>query len=162
MSNNNQGWLWLIAGAFLAWHSSVPDHVSYQGSRLLGFPTAPTKRVLEVEVERVASIYRLPRGVFHALVRVESGYNPNALSPVGARGIAQIMPFNHLRCGLETPDALWDATSNLRCGAQILREEIDRLGNLEDALTVYNCGKVRCREGRQYANKVLSIARALG
>ena len=158
MTSNNQGWLWLIAGAALAWCVSVPEIAVYHGQRLARLPTKPSKPVLEAEVERAASAYDLPKGVLKALVRVESAYNPLAVSKVGARGISQVMPFNAVRCGLDK-EHLWDATYNIRCGAQILREELDRLGNLTDALTVYNCGRVQCAEGKQYASKVLALSK---
>lgn len=147
-----------MAGVALAWCVSVPESCLYHGQRLARLPTQPSKSVLEAEVERAASAYDLPTGVLKALVRVESAYNPLAVSKVGARGISQVMPFNASRCGLNK-EHLWDATYNIRCGAQILREELDRLGNLKDALTVYNCGKVRCAEGKQYAAKVLALSK---
>jgi hypothetical protein len=34
-----------------------------------------------------------------------------------------------------------------------LREELDQHGNLQRALTVYNCGRVKCSEGQKYAKK---------
>jgi soluble lytic murein transglycosylase-like protein len=117
-----------------------------------------SRALLEAEVERAADAYGLSRKVLKALVKVESAYNPKAVSPVGARGIAQVMPTNAKRCGLPDPDHLWDATTNLRCGAQILREELDQHGNLERALTVYNCGRVKCAEGQKYAKKVLALS----
>jgi soluble lytic murein transglycosylase-like protein len=119
---------------------------------------AASRAVLEAEVERAADAHRIPRRVLKALVKVESAYNPKAISPVGARGIAQIMPFNAKRCGLPDADHLWDATTNLRCGAQILREELDVHGDLQRALTVYNCGRVKCAEGQKYAKKVLALS----
>lgn len=158
MKSNFQGWLLLIAGAVLAWHVILPESAKYHGQRLAKLPTKPSQPLLEAETERAADAYRLPRRLLKALVHVESGYNPKAVSQVGAIGAAQIMPFNASRCGL-SKSHLWDATYNLRCGARILREEIDRLGNLSDALAVYNCGKPRCVEGQKYAKKVLSLSK---
>lgn len=128
-------------------------------SRMLGAKPTPTRAIIEREIDRVADRYGLRRSLFRALIRIESGGNPKALSPVGARGITQVMPFNHRRCGLKSPDDLWDVVSNLRCGAQILAEEIAEHGDERKALTVYNCGRVNCREGQQYAAKVLSLTK---
>lgn len=131
----------------------------YHISRMLGARPTPTREIIEREIDRVADRWGLRRSLFRALIRVESGGNPKALSPVGARGITQVMPFNHKRCGLRSADELWDAVSNLHCGAQILREELDQHGDEGKALTVYNCGKVRCKEGQQYAAKVLALSK---
>jgi soluble lytic murein transglycosylase-like protein len=159
MSSEGSGWLLLIAGATLAWCVSIPDTAMYHGARVLRRHTEPTRYVLEAEIDRAADAYGLRRAVLRALVRVESAFNPKALSPVGARGIAQIMPANAKRCGLPDSEKLWDATYNLRCGAQILREELDQHGDLHKALTVYNCGRVKCAEGQKYASKVISLSK---
>lgn len=129
----------------------------YHLARSLGAKPIPTKAIIEREIDRAADRWGVRRSLFRALIKVESGGNPKALSSVGARGIAQVMPFNHRRCGLRNAEELWDAVSNLHCGAQILSEEIDRHGDERKALTVYNCGRVQCREGQQYAAKVLGI-----
>lgn len=147
----------LIAAYYLLPGSG--SHAKYHISRMLGAKPIPTRQVLEREIDRVADRWGLRRSLFRALIRIESGGNPKALSPVGARGIAQVMPFNHKRCGLRSADDLWDAVSNLHCGAQILREELDEHGDEGRALTVYNCGKVRCKEGQQYAAKVLALSK---
>jgi soluble lytic murein transglycosylase-like protein len=120
------------------------------------------RSVIEVEIGRAADANGLKRSVLRALVQVESGLKPSALSPVGARGLSQVMPFNARRCGLPSADHLWDPVWNLRCGARILREELDHHGDLAKALTVYNCGRVKCSEGQQYAKKVMSLANANG
>jgi soluble lytic murein transglycosylase-like protein len=151
---------WILAGMVaLAWYVSLPASVVYHGSRVVRRPVEPTRTVLEAEIDRAADAYGLRRAVLRALVRVESAFNPKAVSPVGARGIAQIMPANHRRCGLPDANKLWDATYNLRCGAKILREELDEHGDLHKALTVYNCGKVKCSEGQRYAAKVISLSK---
>lgn len=158
--NSQQGCGWVCAALVLAaCYCSLPETLVYHGGRIFRQPVAASRGLLEAEVERAASAFGLSSKVMKALVEVESGYNPKAVSPVGARGIAQIMAFNAKRCGLSSPDRLWDATTNLRCGAQILREELDEHGDLKRALTVYNCGRVQCAEGQKYAQKVIAISR---
>jgi soluble lytic murein transglycosylase-like protein len=157
--SNDQGSGWIVVALVVAACCvSLPETLVYHQARLLRRPMAASRAVLEAEVERAADAYGLSRKVLKALVKVESAYNPKAVSPVGARGIAQIMPFNARRCGLPDADHLWDATTNLRCGAQILREELDQHGDLQRALTVYNCGRIKCAEGQQYAKKVLALS----
>ncbi len=156
-SSDGGGWLCALI-VIAACYTTLPEGLVYHGGRLLKRPVVASKALLEAEVERAADAYGLSRKVLKALVRVESAYNPKAVSPVGARGIAQIMPFNARRCGLPNADHLWDPTYNLRCGARILREELDQHGDLQRALTVYNCGRVKCAEGQKYAKKVLALS----
>ena len=139
----------------------LPADLSYHTLRFFGLNSGHSRAVIRQEVTRAADAYGLDRNVYHAVVQVESGGNVKAESRVGARGLSQVMPFNAKRCGWH-PDRLWDPTHNVRCGAKILRQEIDRTGNLKDALTVYNCGRINCAEGKQYAQKVLSLAKKLG
>jgi soluble lytic murein transglycosylase-like protein len=139
----------------------LPADLSYHTLRFFGLNSGHSKAVIRQEVTRAADAYGLDRNVYHAVVQVESGGNVKAESRVGARGLSQVMPFNARRCGWH-PDRLWDPTHNVRCGAKILRQEIDRTGNLKDALTVYNCGRINCTEGKQYAQKVLALAKKLG
>ena len=157
-TDNQQGSGFIVAALVIAaCYVSLPETLVYHGGRLLRRPVAASRALLEAEVERAADAHRIPRRVLKALVKVESAYNPTAVSPVGARGISQVMPFNARRCNLDK-DHLFDPTYNIRCGAQILREELDRVGNLKDALAVYNCGKIKCAEGQRYAKKVLALS----
>lgn len=135
------------------------ENLYFHVARFYGADVNPSKTILEEEIEKAADEYGIERSVFKALVKVESGGNPRAISHVGARGVAQIMPFNAKRCGLSSADKLWDAVLNLRCGAQILSEEIEEHGDYHKALTVYNCGRVRCPAGKQYASKVLALSK---
>lgn len=142
-------------------NTSVTENLYFHVGRFYGAKVKPSMVILEKEIERAADAYGIQRNIFKALVKVESGGNPHALSPVGARGVAQIMPFNAKRCGLSNADKLWDAVLNLRCGAQILSEELREHGNLHAALTVYNCGRVKCPAGKIYASKVLALSKKI-
>lgn len=81
------------------------------------------------------------------LVRVESVFNPRALSPVGAMGLTQLM----LGTAREfepnvTREQLLDAETNLRIGFKYLRALIrESRGNLRLALLTYNRGPVAVR-----------------
>jgi len=128
----------------------------YHIKRFWRLPVDPSRSVIEAEVSRVARKHRLSESLLEALVQVESSFRPTALSKKGARGLTQVMPFNAKRCGLK-PNQLWDPSLNLACGAIILKQEIARVGSIEKALRVYNCGKVTC--GKGYAQKVLQLAK---
>lgn len=159
MSQNNRGGgLIIVSLIALACYCKPPEALTFHGKRLVGVPVRASKSLLQDEVRRAAEAYDLHPDLLTALVKVESGFNQEAVSPVGARGLSQVMPANAKRCGLKNADHLFDPVYNLRCGALILRQEIDRLGNLNDALTVYNCGRVDCSEGQKYAKKVIALS----
>jgi soluble lytic murein transglycosylase-like protein len=56
-----------------------------------------------------------------ALVQNESGFHTGATSPVGARGLMQIMPATGKGLGVSNPDQLYDASTNLRAGVTFLK-----------------------------------------
>lgn len=156
---SDPNWVWgVFIIAMAACTVDLPPNLSYHVTRFFGLNSGHSRAVIEEEVDRAAKHYGIDPKVYHSLIQVESSGNPRAESRVGARGLSQVMPFNAKRCGWH-PDKLWDTTHNVRCGAKILRQEIDRTGNLRDALTVYNCGRINCKEGKQYAQKVLSLAK---
>jgi soluble lytic murein transglycosylase len=83
----------------------------------------------------------------YAIMREESGYLPSAVSPVGARGLLQLMPSTGARlsraAGIEgfTAEALFTPETNLRIGAAYLDELVRRFGGrLSAAIASYNAG----------------------
>ena len=81
-----------------------------------------------------------------AVAKVESDFNPNALSSAGARGVMQIMP----RTGREefgiVEDELWDARLNIQLGIDYLAQLYRQYGKRWDlALSHYNGGTLRGR-----------------
>lgn len=85
-----------------------------------------------------------------ALARRESAFNPTATSPVGARGLMQLMPGTAAKVsrdlGLATPShaALGDPDTNIRLGSTYIREMLDRYsGNRLAAAAAYNAGPGR-------------------
>ena len=90
-------------------------------------------------VSSVAREYRLEPALLHAVVTVESGYNPGARSPKGAAGLMQLMPDTARRYAVRD---IWDPRQNLDGGARYLRDLIGLFdGNLSLALAAYNAGE---------------------
>lgn len=96
-----------------------------------------------------------------ALVWTESGFEPDAVSHAGARGLAQLMPATAAGMGVD-PD---DPAQNLDGGARFLRAMLDRFGSVELGLAAYNAGPGRVAqaggipnipETRAYVPKVLT------
>jgi soluble lytic murein transglycosylase-like protein len=92
------------------------------------------------------------------LVKIESEFNPRATSPVGARGLTQLMlPTARFFDRSVTQEKLYDPETNLRIGFRYLRTLIhENEGNVKMALLVYNRGPVAVnaarREGRDPSN----------
>jgi soluble lytic murein transglycosylase-like protein len=81
----------------------------------------------------------LDPGLVMGLIEVESGFRKYAISPVGARGYMQVMPFWSRSIGDGNAAALFHMQTNLRFGCVILRHYLDvEKGNLFLALGRYN------------------------
>ncbi len=85
---------------------------------------------------QAARDHGIPEGLFLRLVQQESGWNPKALSPKGAMGLAQLMPQTaaFLRVDANSP------SENLTGGARYLRMMYDKFGSWRLALAAYNAG----------------------
>lgn len=91
-------------------------------------------------VAELAARYDLSPALIEALVWQESRWRADAVSPVGARGLAQLMPGTARDLGVDPHDPL----ANLEGGARYLREQLDRFdGDIEKALAAYNAGPGR-------------------
>lgn len=101
------------------------------------------------QVERLAIKYQLSPQLLEALVWQESRWRPSAVSPAGARGLAQLMPGTARDLGVNPDDPL----ANLEGGARYLRQQLDTFGgNLEKALAAYNAGPKRVMQAQGIPN----------
>lgn len=99
-----------------------------------------------------AAAYGLDPMELGAIACVESRFRIDALSPVGARGVMQVMPSNARAAGMH-PDVLWDACTNIYMGAWVLAQMKAKHGDSWEAVGAYNasCTKLKgaaCRKAR--------------
>lgn len=107
----------------------------------------PKKEVLYRSTEEVcdtlseaAQSNDIPVPFFIRLLFQESKFKPDAVSHVGAQGIAQFMPDTAERMGLDNP---FDPLEAIPAAAKLLRNLLDRFGNLGLAAAAYNAGPAR-------------------
>ncbi|MXO57772.1 transglycosylase SLT domain-containing protein [Altererythrobacter gangjinensis] len=92
------------------------------------------------KVQELAGRFDLSPALIEAVVWQESRWRADAVSPVGARGLAQLMPGTARELGVNPHDPF----ANLEGGARYLRQQLARFdGNLEHALAAYNAGPGR-------------------
>ena len=76
----------------------------------------------------------------NAVIKVESNYNPNAVSPKGAKGIMQITPDTARKLRLDDP---FNPVQNIIVGTKYLKQQLDSFGDIRLGLAAYNAGPGR-------------------
>jgi hypothetical protein len=116
---------------------------------------------LETLIQTIADRHHVDAALVRAVMQVESGGNPTAVSRKGAMGLMQLMPDTALQMGVTK---VFDPQENLEAGVRTLRALLVRYdGDLDKALAAYNAGTgavdraggvPRNRETRDYVRKV--------
>lgn len=108
-------------------------------------------------ISKVAKKHHVPSSVLASLIWHESNFKPGMVSPAGARGLMQVMPFWFKR------GQVWrNPETNLEVGTSLLVQYKNRYhGDWHRALTAYCMGPMRVSRGlyrSRYSSKVLSKA----
>ncbi len=156
--------------------TNVPTDKSFKimmrdpvGVRASGFSAgrvggAADARKYDPIIAEVAGRYRVEQALVKAVIKAESAFRTDAISPKGARGLMQLMPETALRhnvCNVHEP------ADNIRGGVQHLRMLLDRYdGNVVKAIAAYNAGEEAVdryggvppyQETREYVWRVLQF-----
>ena len=90
-------------------------------------------------VDKYSELYKVDSKFVHAVILVESGYNPNATSPCGARGLMQMMPttFNARKVGTNP----YNMEQNIHAGVKYIAGlQAKYKGNMYMVASAYNVG----------------------
>ena len=149
-----------------------PDPVAVDAIRLAAADLAEESRWRKAAgryadaIAESADRHGIERSLLAAVAKVESNFDPFALSPKGACGMLQLIPATARRFGVRN---VFDVEQNIEGGARYLRWLLDRFsGDVELALAGYNAGEGAVdrhggippyRETQRYVGKVLDHAR---
>jgi len=98
--------------------------------------------------------YKIDSSLVLAFARIESRFQIVATSPVGARGIMQLMPATAKKLGVKDPDDLYDPATSLAVGQRYIELLLNQLdGNLMEIGGAYNAGPTAVSRWRTGAAK---------
>ena len=101
-------------------------------------PSASSKSQIMGMVEKISEKHGVDSKLVKALIKQESGFNPNAKSKAGAVGLMQLMPATAKSLGIADP---YNPVQNVEGGVKYLKSMINKYnGNIILALAAYNAG----------------------
>lgn len=114
-------------------------------------------------IQKASGAYDLPPALIKAIIRAESAFVEDAVSPKGAQGLMQLMPATASEIGVRNA---FDPGANILGGSRLIRRYLNEFGSLKKALIAYNAGPqwVRKRRGipketRTYIIRVIGFYR---
>jgi hypothetical protein len=117
-------------------------------------------------IEKYSDYYRLDPFLIRSIIKTESGFNPEAVSPKGARGLMQLMPQTAERLGVKNS---FDPEQNIHGGVRHFRFLLDTFDNdLVLSLAAYNAGENlvqrlgRVPEIKETHNYIQSVTKLYG
>jgi len=127
----------------------VPGKTDAAGGLLTWLEFAPEVKSLQPLLREAAAQHGVDIELLKAIIAVESGFNPKAVSPRGALGLMQLTPVSAQHYGGLTGavrDQLLDPRTNILAGARMLSTLTRRFGRIDVALAAWNAGESAVRK----------------
>jgi hypothetical protein len=149
--------------------SRTPIAAAVTGSASPAVRSGQVPDSLLKSIDTACEKYGVDPSLVRAIVKVESDYNPFAISRKGAMGLMQLMPQTAMDLDVKNS---FDPHENIQGGVRYLRYLLDRYeGNLQLALAAYNSGETAVKrwgtvppfkETKDYVKKVLGLYKGSG
>lgn len=115
---------------------STPTPVPARTLKPVVVAPAPNATIQDI-VDEASARHGVDPDLVHSVIRAESNYNPNAVSPVGASGLMQLMPATARQLGVLNA---FNPKDNIEGGVKYLRYLQDKFQDPVLALAAYNAG----------------------
>jgi soluble lytic murein transglycosylase-like protein len=143
---------------------SSPEYVLYMRENDRSVIRFSDTDTYDEMIQTAADRFDVSFALIKAVIRVESAFDPEAVSPKGARGLMQIMPANFRTLSLSDP---FDPSQNIMAGTRYLKKMLTKYEQqVPLALAAYNAGPDAVdryrqippfKETREYVRKVMAF-----
>ena len=128
------------------------------------FSRAFTQEDIDAAIDEAAARHHVDPSLVRSVIKVESNFNPNAVSRKGAMGLMQLMPSTARSLNVSNP---FDPAQNVDAGVRHLRSLLDNYrGNVPLSLAAYNAGEgavarsagvPKFRETQNYVRRITNL-----
>ena len=115
--------------------TDIPDNPKYRP--FISDYSLINKNQIKKILKRYCQIYNVDYYLAYSILKVESNFNPHAVSQKGAKGLMQIVPVTQRELKIFSP---FDPEENIEGGVRYLRKLMDRFNRIELVIAAYNAG----------------------